>query len=113
VIESEVVTAIRDSTNRGWGRKTTARRLMDARVFFAGRAEGDAVVVWRLLAEQGIAVGARTVQRGRGPATGATRADLSTVRVDTAGGDPLQLDLGPKRFLIGGTGGRSFCWSRR
>lgn len=135
VIESEMVTAIRDLANRDWGRKTIARalgvsvntvrryvrqplvagvqvrpkarRLTDggcatARALFVGQAEGNAVVVRRLLAEQGVEVSARTVQRAvAGLRREQRAADLATVRVETAPGDQLQIDFGQKRVRIG------------
>jgi transposase len=135
VIESEMVTAIRDLANRDWGRKTIARALGvsintvrryvreplvagvqvrpkarrlteaacgEARALFVGQAEGNAVVVRRLLAEQGVEVSARTVQRAvAGLRREQRAADLATVRVETAPGDQLQIDFGQKRVQIG------------
>jgi hypothetical protein len=106
VVEGEIVTAIRELTNRGWGAKAiaaelaiarntvrryqrgaatgvqvrpSARRLsMDdqsaAQRFFQNEAEGNAVVVRQLLADQGCAVSVRTVQRAVAPIRQAQRA---------------------------------------
>jgi hypothetical protein len=121
VIESEIVTAIRELASRGWGRKTiaraigvsintvrryvrqplmagvqvrpTARRLTEAgcreaRALFVGPAEGNAVVVQRVLAERGVRISTRTVQRAVAAVRREQRAaDLATVRVETAPGD--------------------------
>jgi transposase len=135
VIESEIVTAIRELASRGWGRKTiaraigvsintvrryvrqplmagvqvrpTARRLTEAgcreaRALFVGPAEGNAVVVQRVLAERGVRISTRTVQRAVAAVRREQRAaDLATVRVETAPGDQLQVDFGQKRVQIG------------
>ncbi len=87
--------------------RPTARRLSEAscaeaRTLFVGPAEGNAVVVQRLLAEGGVRVSARTVQRAVADVRRAQRAaDLATVRVETAPGDQLQIDFGQKRVQIG------------
>ena len=84
-----------------------ARRLseaagVEARALFVGPAEGNAVVVQRLLAEGGVRVSARTVQRAVADVRRAQRAaDLATVRVETPPGDQLQIDFGQKRIQIG------------
>ena len=136
VVEGEIVTAIRELTNRGWGAKAiaaelaiarntvrryqrgalagvqvrpSARRLsMDdqaaAQRFFQNEAEGNAVVVRQLLADQGCAVSVRTVQRAVAPIRQAQRAaDVATVRVETAPGTQMQIDFGEKRVMIAGT----------
>lgn len=136
VVEGEIVTAIRELTNRGWGAKAiaaelaiarntvrryqrgaaagvqvrpSARRLsMDdqaaAQRFFQHQAEGNAVVVRQLLADQGCAVSVRTVQRAVAPIRQAQRAaDVATVRVETAPGTQMQIDFGEKRVTIAGT----------
>jgi transposase len=136
VVEGEIVTAIRELTNRGWGAKAiaaelaiarntvrryqrgaaageqvrpSARRLsMDdqatAQRLFQNEAEGNAVVVRQLLADQGCAVSVRTVQRAVAPIRQAQRAaDVATVRVETAPGTQMQIDFGEKRVTIAGT----------
>ena len=136
VVEGEIVTAIRELTNRGWGAKAiaaelaiarntvrryqrgaaagvqvrpSARRLSRddqaaARRFFQNEAEGNAVVVRQLLADQGCAVSVRTVQRAVAPIRQAQRAaDVATVRVETAPGTQMQIDFGEKRVTIAGT----------
>src|SRR5688572_14493352 len=141
VIEGEIVTAIRELTDRGWGSKAIARELGVARntvrryrrqaivageqvraprrltadvvrqaeTLYTGVAERNAVVVHRLLREQGRVIGLRTVQRAVAPVRQAQRAaDVATVRVETAPGAQLQIDFGEKRVAIGGTEIRLF-----
>lgn len=89
--------------------RPTARRLSvdavaDARELFTGTAEGNAVVVQRLLIAQGAHASVRTVQRAVAPVRQAQRAaDVATVRVETAPGAQMQVDFGQKRVSIGGT----------
>jgi len=141
VIEGEIVTAIRELADRGWGSKAIARELgvarntvrryrrqpvvagqqvrrprrltedvvREAQTLYTGVAEGNAVVVHRLLREQRRVVGLRTVQRAVAPMRQAQRAaDVATVRVETAPGAQLQIDFGEKRVAIGGTAVRVF-----
>ena len=141
VIDGEIVTAIRELVERGWGSKAIARELgvarntvrryrrhpvvaghqvrasrrltedvvREAQTLYAGVAERNAVVVHRLLREQGRAIGLRTVQRAVAPVRQAQRAaDVATVRVETAPGVQLQIDFGEKRVTIGDTAARIF-----
>jgi len=97
----------RTSVPAGVQGRPTARRLSEAAVaeaqtLFGGTAEGNAVVVQRLLVEQGQAASVRTVQRAVAPVRQAQRAaDVATVRVETAPGAQLQVDFGEKRVRIG------------
>jgi transposase len=135
VVEGELVTAIRELTDRGWGSKAIARELQVARntvrryvrgalagvqirptarrlspddvtkaqALFQGVAEGNAVVVQRLLRDEGCPVSIRTVQRAVAPVRQAQRAaDVATVRVETAPGAQVQVDFGEKRVTIAG-----------
>jgi transposase len=141
VIDGEIVTAIRELRDRGWGAKAIARELAIARntvrryvrqpviagqqvrparrltadvrreaeALYTGAAEGNAVVVHRLLGEQGRVIGLRTVQRAVAPVRQAARAAaVATVRVETAPGVQLQIDFGEKRVAIGGADLRVF-----
>jgi transposase len=89
--------------------RPAARCLSDAdrataQTLFQSTAEGNAVVVQRLLAEDGCEASVRTVQRAVAPVRQAQRAaDLATVRVETAPGAQLQIDFGEKRVTIAGT----------
>lgn len=76
----------------------------EARRLYEGVAEGNAVVAHRLLAEQGVAVSVRTVERAVRDLRQARRvAEVATVRVETAPGEQLQIDFGQKRVEIAGT----------
>lgn len=77
--------------------REAARKLLD------GPAEGNAVVVQRLLAEQAVKVPLRTLQRALAPHRQAKRAaELATVRFETAPGHQLQIDFGEKWVVIAG-----------
>lgn len=68
-----------------------------------GPAEGNAVVVQRLLAQQDVEVPLRTLQRVLAPYRQAKRAaELATVRFETAPGHQLQIDFGEKWVVIAG-----------
>lgn len=136
VIEGEIVTAIRELADRGWGSKAIARELgiarntvrryrrqavvaghqvraprrltddvvREAHALYTGAAEQNAVVVHRLLRDQGRHLGLRTVQRAVAPIRRAQRAAaVATVRVETAPGAQMQVDFGEKRVTIAGT----------
>ena len=77
--------------------QTAARTLLD------GPAEGNAVVVRRLLAEQDVEVPLRTLQRALAPHRQARRAaEFATVRFETAPGDQMQIDFGEKWISVAG-----------
>lgn len=83
--------------------------VREAHALYSGVAEGNAVVVHRLLREQGRIVGLRSVQRAVAPVRQAQRAaDVATVRVETAPGAQLQIDFGEKRVVIGSAAVRVF-----
>jgi transposase len=74
-----------------------------ARALLDGAAEGNAVVVQRLLAQDGVEVPLRTLQRVLAPHRQARRAaELATVRFETAPGHQLQIDFGEKWVPIAG-----------
>ena len=93
--------------------RPAARRLTDdrrgeARTLYEGPAEGNAVVVQRLLAQRGCTMSVRTIERAVVDIRRAQRvATLATVRVETAG-DQLQIDFGQKRLIIAGVRVRIF-----
>jgi transposase len=136
VVEGEIVTAIRELAERGWGAKAIARELgvarntvrryrrhpvvagqqvrsprrltedvvHEAQALYTSVAEHNAVVVHRLLRDQGRTIGLRTVQRAVASVRQAQRAaDVATVRVETAPGAQMQIDFGEKRVTIAGT----------
>jgi transposase len=90
-------------------RRLSADWRSEAQRLYAGAAEGNAVVVRRLLAGAGLSVSERTIQRAVADLRRAQRvAALATVRVETAPGDQLQIDFGQKRLCIGGARVRVF-----
>jgi transposase len=90
-------------------RRLTDDVVQEAQALYGGVAEGNAVVVHRLLRDQGRRIGLRTVQRAVALVRQAQRAaDVATVRVETAPGAQLQIDFGEKRVVIGGTAVRVF-----
>jgi transposase len=105
---------LRDRITPGQQVRPAARELTDdrrdeARTLYEGPAGGNAVVVQRLLAERGCAIGLRTVERAVADIRRAQRvAALATVRVETAPGDQLQIDFGQKRLLVAGARVRIF-----
>lgn len=85
------------------------RRVLDedgraqARELMVGVAGGNAVVVQQMLAERGIEVGVRAVQRAVAEQRREARASqLATVRFETPPGDQMQIDFGEKWVSIGG-----------
>lgn len=70
---------------------------------FDTTAEGNAVVVKQLLAERGVDVDVRVVQRLLRPHRQQKRAaEIATVRFETAPGHQLQIDFGEKMVAIAG-----------
>jgi transposase len=91
------------------GRRLTDERREEARALYVGPAEGNAVVVQRLLAERGLSVSVRTLERAVADIRRERRvASLATVRVETPPGDQLQIDFGQKRLQIAGVRVRIF-----
>lgn len=76
----------------------------EARRLYEGGAEGNSVVARRLLAEQGVAVSVRTVERAVRDLRQTRRvAEVATVRVETGPGEQLQIDFGQKHVEVAGT----------
>jgi transposase len=79
------------------GQRAEAVRLLD------GQAEGNAVVVARLLREAGAKASVRTVQRAVATHRRDKRAaDAATVRFETGPGEQMQIDYGEKRVVVAG-----------
>ena len=90
-------------------RRLTDDRRLEARTLYDGPADGNAVVVQRLLAERGLTVSVRTIERAVADLRRQRRvAQLATVRFETTPGDQLQIDFGQKRVAIAGTEVRVF-----
>jgi transposase len=84
-------------------RRLSAEQRTIATTLLDGEAAGNAVVARQLLADRGIDVELRTLQRAVAPHRQARRAaELATVRFETAPGHQLQIDFGERRVLIGG-----------
>ena len=95
--------------NRPAARRLTDDARREARVLYEGAAGGNAIVVQRLLAERGVVVSARTIERAVADLRRTRRtADLATVRVESPPGDQLQIDFGQKRVRIAGEQVRVF-----
>lgn len=68
-----------------------------------GRAEGNAVVVQRMLSDEGVEASARTVQRAVSERRRqAHAAEVASVRYETAPGKQMQIDFGEKKLRIAG-----------
>ncbi len=90
-------------------RRLTEAHRAEARALYVGPADGNAVVVQRLLAERGLRVSVRTLERAVADIRREHRvAQLATVRVETPPGDQLQIDFGQKRLQIAGVRVRVF-----
>lgn len=105
---------LRQPVHAGHQSRPGSRRLTEpwrdlARTLYEGAAGGNAVVVQRLLADRGLTVSARTVERAVADMRRAQRvAHLATVRVETPPGDQLQIDFGQQRVVIDGAPVRVF-----
>lgn len=87
--------------------KVDARSL--ALRLFDEKAEGNAVVVRDLLAEQGTEVSLRTIQRAVRPRRlERAQEQLATVRFETPPGQQMQIDFGEKWVVIAGQRVRVF-----
>lgn len=83
-------------------RALSDERRAEAIDLFDTIAEGNAVVVRDLLAERGVAVDVRVVQRVLAPHRRARlAAEAATVRFETAPGHQLQIDFGEKAVTVG------------
>jgi len=84
-------------------RRLDTAKLAEAVALFDGEAEGNAVVVRRLLETRGTPASLRTVQRVlQGRRREVRAADLATLRFETAPGRQLQIDFGQRRVWIAG-----------
>jgi transposase len=82
----------------------TPEQLAEAVKLFDGPAEGNAVVVTRLLRERGVDVSVRSCQEYLADHRRARRAEaVATVRFETAPGHQMQIDFGQKRVRVAGT----------
>ncbi|MBM4343197.1 MAG: IS21 family transposase [Deltaproteobacteria bacterium] len=85
------------------GRKLTAAQQAHAIELWRTSADGNAVVVQDLLAEEGVSASLRTVQRIVAAERRAVAVrEATTVRFETPAGQQMQVDFGERRVLIGG-----------
>jgi transposase len=88
--------------------RPAARRLdgelrSEAVRLLEGTAEGNAVVVARVLRDRGVDASLRTIQRAvEGYRRAKRAAEVATVRFETAPGHQMQIDFGEKRVRIAG-----------
>jgi transposase len=88
---------------RPQARRLTSAEQQRAVELWQGQAEGNAVVVRALLAEQGVEASVRTVQRAVKERRQQQRAaEVATVRFETAPGQQMQVDFGEKKVSLGG-----------
>ncbi|HEU0031321.1 MAG TPA: IS21 family transposase [Kofleriaceae bacterium] len=88
--------------HRPAARRLTAEQRAEVVRLFDSTAEGNAVVVQQLLAEQGLDVQVRVLQRVLAPHRRDRRSrELATVRFETAPGHQLQIDFGEKWVWVG------------
>jgi len=101
--------AAAEKQERPGARTLDADQEAAARALLDGPAEGNAVVVRRLLAAQEVEVPLRTLQRTLSPHRQAKRAaELATVRFETAPGYQTQIDFGEKWVQVAGVLTRVF-----
>jgi transposase len=94
--------AAAETQSRPAAHALSAEQRAQAVELFETTAEGNAVVVADLLAERGVTVHPRTVQRVVQPHRQAKRAaEVATVRFETAPGHQLQIDFGEKWVWLG------------
>lgn len=96
--------AVAEKQIRPAARCLTPEEQAEAVRLFDGPAEGNAVVVTRMLRERGIEISVRTCQEHLADHRRARRAaEVATVRFETAPGHQMQIDFGQKRVRIAGT----------
>jgi transposase len=109
-----------DKQVRPKARRLTATEQQRAVELWDAAAEGNAVVVKALLAQEGVEVGVRTVQRAVEKRRRQVHAaQVATVRFETKPGQQVQVDFGEKKVRLGGQVVKVFllvavlCFSRR
>ncbi len=86
------------------GRRLDPEGEARASALWAGAAEGNAVVVRRLLTAEGYKPALRTLQRILSPMRASKiRRDVATMRYETSPGKQMQIDFGQKRVMLGST----------
>jgi transposase len=88
---------------RPQGRRLQEAELARVHALWTKEAAGNAVVVQRLMAEEGVNLSLRTVQRVTAPARAhRNKQDKATVRFETPPGSQMQIDFGQKLIMIAG-----------
>ena len=94
---------------RPTGRRLGYAEAARAVALWSNEAAGNAVVVKRLLAAEGISSSLRTVQRVTALARAQkSKQDKATVRFETPSGAQMQIDFGQKMVMLGGERRRVF-----
>jgi transposase len=92
-----------DKQVRPKARRLTGKEQQRAVALWNGAAEGNAVVVKALLAEEGVEASVRTVQRAvEDRRRQVHAAQVATVRFETKPGQQMQVDFGEKKVRLGG-----------
>jgi transposase len=92
-----------DKQVRPKARRLTAAEQERAVELWNGAAEGNAVVVKALLAQEGVEASVRTVQRAVEERRRQVHAaQVATVRFETKPGQQMQVDFGEKKVRLGG-----------
>jgi hypothetical protein len=92
-----------DKQVRPKARRLTGQEQQRAVELWNGAAEGNAVVVKALLAQEGVEASVRTVQRaGEERRRQVHAAQVATVRFETKPGQQMQVDFGEKKVRLGG-----------
>ena len=93
-----------DTQVRPKARRLTESEQQRAVELWDSAAEGNAVVVKALLAQEGVEASVRTVQRAVEKRRRQVHAaQVSTVRFETKPGQQLQVDFGEKKVRLGGS----------
>jgi transposase len=92
-----------DKQVRPKARRLTGQEQQRAVELWTGAAEGNAVVVKALLAQEGVEASVRTVQRAvEDRRRQVHAAQVATVRFETKPGQQMQVDFGEKQVRLGG-----------
>ncbi|MFY0572919.1 IS21 family transposase [Archangium lansingense] len=92
-----------DKQVRPKARRLTEEKQQRAVELWNGAAEGNAVVVKTLLAQEGVEASVRTVQRAVEERRRQVHAaQVATVRFETKPGQQMQVDFGEKKVRLGG-----------
>jgi transposase len=92
-----------DKQVRPKARRLTGQEQQRAVELWNGAAEGNAVVVKALLAQEGVEASVRTVQRAVEERRRQVHAaQVATVRFETKPGQQMQVDFGEKKVRLGG-----------